>query len=322
MLLANDYYGNKIRVESNKYTVNEYVTCPICGEILIAKRGDVKMWHWAHKGKNNCGYKPETQWHLYWKDWADKSGHIIELKIGNHIADIITRDFRIIELQHSHINKEALLNRCYNAQKEDLKIDWIFDLSKQYNNGRLKMKEKNYVVSDKKIIKITYEFCISKSRQSMSYLFNNNLETKFGNVWFDLGISNKLFFVREMDKKSGYGHIINIKNFFAENFFDELQNIIKNEENEYKYTDDIISFNKTNNYTVRITFTSDEYKSVIYDKNYYGRCEVVEDKKVKTLFVNNEILGKKLEKLELNGNTFDITYKDNRSNSECKIIKV
>jgi len=316
MLLANDYMGNKIKVKPNTYG-----TCPVCDRLLMSRCGDVKIWHWAHKGTNNCIYKPETLWHLNWKELAYDLEHLIEFKINEHIADIITNEYRVIELQHSPISKENLLNRCYNAQKEGLKIDWIFDLSEQYKGGRLKMKEKNYITTEE-IIETTYEFRVGKSRQSLSYLFNNNLETKFGNVWFDLGIHDRLFFVREMDKKSGYGHIINTKTFFKKGFFKDLQNIIESEKNKYIYSEETISFNKANNYSAEITFTSDKYKSMIYNNQYYGRCKVIENGYIKTLLVNNKTLGKQLDELELNNDTFKIIYKDSDYDPKCKVIKI
>jgi len=52
--------------------------CRYCGSDLIAKCGEVKVNHWAHKGKRNCDpwWENETEWHRSWKrkfplDWQE-----------------------------------------------------------------------------------------------------------------------------------------------------------------------------------------------------------------------------------------------------------
>ena len=39
-------------------------TCPSCGAELIARCGNVKISHWAHKGKRMCDiwWENETEW--------------------------------------------------------------------------------------------------------------------------------------------------------------------------------------------------------------------------------------------------------------------
>ena len=43
--------------------------CPSCGSDLIAKCGDIKVNHWAHKGIRSCDpwSENETEWHREWK---------------------------------------------------------------------------------------------------------------------------------------------------------------------------------------------------------------------------------------------------------------
>ncbi len=44
--------------------------CPTCGSELIAKCGERKVWHWAHKAIRHCDrwWESETEWHRAWKD--------------------------------------------------------------------------------------------------------------------------------------------------------------------------------------------------------------------------------------------------------------
>ncbi|RWB83402.1 competence protein CoiA family protein [Mesorhizobium sp.] len=83
-------------------------TCPGCGQPMIAKCGDQRIHHWAHRGVRTCGrwWEPETAWHRNWKGqfpepWQeiilrDKSGE-------RHIADVRTELGLALEFQHSHI---------------------------------------------------------------------------------------------------------------------------------------------------------------------------------------------------------------------------
>ena len=102
--------------------------CPSCGAELIAKCGEVKANHWAHKGSRNCDpwWENETDWHRSWKgnfpvDWQevihfDGSGE-------KHIADVKTQTGWALEFQHSYLNPEE--RRSRNAFYS--KLVWIVD---------------------------------------------------------------------------------------------------------------------------------------------------------------------------------------------------
>ena len=46
---------------------------PDCGSKLIAKYGEIKANHWAHKSGQNCDswWENETEWHREWKNCFD-----------------------------------------------------------------------------------------------------------------------------------------------------------------------------------------------------------------------------------------------------------
>ena len=86
--------------------------CPICGELLISRKGELREWHWWHKGGRKCDgwYEPKGEWHRWWqnhfvKDWQEVvlrkqyDGEVIK-----HIADIHTSDRWTIEFQYSHLS--------------------------------------------------------------------------------------------------------------------------------------------------------------------------------------------------------------------------
>ncbi len=98
---------NDIKTEATKGVEG---VCPICDSKLIAKCGERKINHWAHKGTRNCDpwWEPETEWHRNWKDnypseWQEIS--LTDEKTGEkHIADVHTIHNLVIEFQHSHID--------------------------------------------------------------------------------------------------------------------------------------------------------------------------------------------------------------------------
>jgi hypothetical protein len=97
--------------------------CPGCGEELIARCGNVNVWHWAHQASGDCDdwYEPETAWHLGWKSVADPER--CEVVMGSHRADIVDKKGVVIELQHSSISSEQIKEREEFYQS----MVWIVD---------------------------------------------------------------------------------------------------------------------------------------------------------------------------------------------------
>lgn len=82
--------------------------CETCEELMIAKCGHIKLWHWAHKGKRHCDqwWEPETPWHRRWKnnfpaEWREVRHFDQEGEC--HVADIKTPHNLVVECQHSAI---------------------------------------------------------------------------------------------------------------------------------------------------------------------------------------------------------------------------
>lgn len=40
--------------------------CLSCDQAMVSKCGNVKVWHWAHKGRRMCDlwWENETEWHV------------------------------------------------------------------------------------------------------------------------------------------------------------------------------------------------------------------------------------------------------------------
>jgi competence protein CoiA len=91
-------------------------SCHCCGQPTVAKCGERRVWHWAHKGKRTCDewWEPETAWHRKWKnrfptEWQEVIGHAPDGE--KHIADVRTAHGMVIEFQHSHLKPEERRSR-------------------------------------------------------------------------------------------------------------------------------------------------------------------------------------------------------------------
>lgn len=112
--------------------------CTCCGHPTVAKCGEVKIWHWAHRGKRMCDawWENETKWHRAWKEQFPKEWQeVVHLAEDGekHIADVKIKQGYVIEFQHSLIKPEE------RKAREDFyrKMVWVID-----GTRRLKDKDK------------------------------------------------------------------------------------------------------------------------------------------------------------------------------------
>jgi competence protein CoiA len=86
--------------------------CRSCEQPMIARCGEVRVWHWAHKRKSplcDRWWENETEWHRNWKDqFPDHWQEIVHPAENDerHIADVRTDHGWVIEFQHSPIKPE------------------------------------------------------------------------------------------------------------------------------------------------------------------------------------------------------------------------
>jgi competence protein CoiA len=106
--------------------------CPVCDQPTVAKCGEVKIWHWAHKGRRTCDpwWENETDWHRAWKgefpeDWQEV---VHRADSGEkHIADVKTDQGWVIEFQHSFLTPEERRSRDAFYPK----LVWVVDGSRR-----------------------------------------------------------------------------------------------------------------------------------------------------------------------------------------------
>ena len=117
---------NGEKVEAQRGCVG---VCPLCGNPVIAKCGEFRVHHWAHKSKVDCDnwLEKETEWHRNWKNKFPKDWREIVLydeQTGEkHIADIRSPNGIVIEFQHSPITPQERKSREYFYKK----IIWVVD---------------------------------------------------------------------------------------------------------------------------------------------------------------------------------------------------
>jgi hypothetical protein len=106
--------------------------CPICSDPMVAKCGEQRMWHWAHKGTLHCDpwWENESEWHRNWKGhfpahWQEfvYSGQNGE----KHVADVRTDHEWVIEFQHSPITPEERRSRDVFYRK----LVWVIDATRR-----------------------------------------------------------------------------------------------------------------------------------------------------------------------------------------------
>ena len=90
--------------------------CPVCGQATVAKCGEVKIWHWAHKGRRTCDpwWENETEWHRTWKGQFPEAWQEVVHPANSgekHIGDVTTDQGWVIEFQHSYLKPDERRSR-------------------------------------------------------------------------------------------------------------------------------------------------------------------------------------------------------------------
>ena len=147
MIKAVDQHGQPVTIDLADRSQQYY--CPICGQTLIQKRGEVRMHHFSHtglRGVNQNGVEPcsdkwnydKTDWHINWQKRFPSQYYERILTQGNqkHIADIAVNGI-VIEFQHSSISLDEFRERNTFYSSCGYAVIWVFDLIEPFLNGRI-----------------------------------------------------------------------------------------------------------------------------------------------------------------------------------------
>jgi competence protein CoiA len=106
--------------------------CPACSSPMVARCGDVRVYHWSHRGRRNCDiwWENETEWHRNWKNRFPANWQEIVHPGENgerHIADVKTDQGWVLEFQHSKIHSDERKTREAFYEK----LVWVVDGSRR-----------------------------------------------------------------------------------------------------------------------------------------------------------------------------------------------
>lgn len=171
--------------------------CPICKSEVIAKCGEINVWHWAHVSSSNCDdwVEPDNSWQRDWKNRypIDKR----EIVINGRVADIVTERNDVIKLRNSYISP----NDIYKIEQHFKNMIWIFNVADCEENFKFwpQIGGGN---------KIYHKFRWKHARKHIAYASKSTI--------LDLGFSDKLFILKKIAKKPpfyGWGHFITLEEF-------------------------------------------------------------------------------------------------------------
>ena len=183
-------------------------TCPNCGAGVVAKCGNIKIWHWAHQGRRHCDvwWENETEWHRQWKnqfpeEWQES---ICKGDDGEkHIADICTDSGMVVEFQHSYIKPEEM-----SAREAFYKnMIWVVDGTRFKRDRARFLKYLDAWISSAKGPSKFSNF----TEMFPDWVFNRNWVNRSVPVFYDFGetanpraLKNKLWCLLPIGNRSDY----------------------------------------------------------------------------------------------------------------------
>ena len=138
-------------------------TCLGCGHPMIARCGEQRVHHWAHKGARTCDpwWENETEWHRAWKGkfpsaWQE---YVHLAPSGEkHIADVKTDQGWVLEFQHSYIDPKERRSRDAFYPK----LLWVVDgLRRQRDQAQFfkAWSEARTVAQERNVRKVSIDEC-------------------------------------------------------------------------------------------------------------------------------------------------------------------
>lgn len=131
---AYDKTGKLVHISSAQCG-KEY-TCRCCGDVLIPKKGRVKVHHFAHKAGYSCDswYENKGEWHRKMQGLFPQEYQEVPMSVDGekHIADVLitkpSGQKLVIEFQHSSMNQEEFIERTLFWKSNNTDLIWVFDV--------------------------------------------------------------------------------------------------------------------------------------------------------------------------------------------------
>ena len=130
---------------------------------------------------------------------------------GQHIADVVvscpkqkngyTIKGQIIELQHSGITSEEMIDRCVFYLSNGYKTTWLFDMKEKYKNGHInfkKLKGKgNPMIFNQKW-----------QKRILNSLVSELGFPAFGKIFVDIGYEKTFMIRKTYENGNGWGYFV------------------------------------------------------------------------------------------------------------------
>ena len=110
--------------------------CPVCGNQVIPRQGEVNSWHFAHVTSCMDDWKYDmSEWHRGWQSRFPENVReiVVEHRGECHRADILMGGY-VIEFQHSPISAGEFERRNKFYTRAGYKVIWVFDETYAYGN--------------------------------------------------------------------------------------------------------------------------------------------------------------------------------------------
>ena len=95
---------NGVRTSINNSIKGKPYKCHCCGSEVIQKKGDIMIWHFAHKSLADCVdyYDHKGEWHRAMQElFPEKNREVYEkTAIYRHIFDVLTDKGKITKLAY------------------------------------------------------------------------------------------------------------------------------------------------------------------------------------------------------------------------------
>ncbi len=112
-------------------------SCAECGEPMLARTGEVLIWHWAHVEHNPyCEAARESQWHLAWKERGIDGTQ--EITVGPRRADILAPGGFAVEFQASALERLKVWTRETDWAAHHGMV-WVFKADEAFAAKRITM---------------------------------------------------------------------------------------------------------------------------------------------------------------------------------------
>ena len=109
---------------------NSEIVCECCGGPLVAKRGEIKIHHFAHRNECDChsdDYAPMSEWHKSWQEKFPIECREVWSPDKRHRADILIEELKlVIEFQHSHIDINRFKTRTQAWNDRGYTVAWVW----------------------------------------------------------------------------------------------------------------------------------------------------------------------------------------------------